>query len=168
MPLAIATPTGVGAHVHANALKGPVNKTQQDASVLPLDSVRDSVEHGVFYMGNPQSCCVANCDGSAHVRHVFLFVDHTLFGGVSSEPKQGVQTYVYRPNLRAHARKNCCRRVPKFWTYGSVCCACAQRPGLPCARVTPASSPASHCKQCSALTSPSLHARGSASPSRAR
>jgi hypothetical protein len=23
------------------------------------------------------------------------------------------------------------RRVPKFWTYGSVCCACAQRPGLP-------------------------------------
>ena len=25
----------------------------------------------------------------------------------------------------------CCRQVPKFWTYGSVCCACAQRPGLP-------------------------------------
>ena len=24
-------------------------------------------------------------------------------------------------------------RVPKFWTHGSVCCACAQRPGLPCA-----------------------------------
>ena len=23
------------------------------------------------------------------------------------------------------------RRVPKFWTYGLVCCACAQRPGLP-------------------------------------
>jgi hypothetical protein len=23
------------------------------------------------------------------------------------------------------------RRVPKFWTYDSVCCACAQRPGLP-------------------------------------
>ncbi len=23
------------------------------------------------------------------------------------------------------------RQVPKFWTYGSVCCACAQRPGLP-------------------------------------
>ena len=22
-------------------------------------------------------------------------------------------------------------RVPKFWTHGSVCCACAQRPGLP-------------------------------------
>ena len=33
---------------------------------------------------------------------------------------------------------------------------------------TPASSPASHCKQCSALTSPSLHVRGCASPSRAR
>ena len=32
--------------------------------------------------------------------------------------------------------------------------------GLACrVRVTPASSPASHCKQCSALTSPSLHAR---------
>ena len=29
-------------------------------------------------------------------------------------------------------RVMCCyRRVPKFWTYGSVCCACAQRPGLP-------------------------------------
>ena len=25
----------------------------------------------------------------------------------------------------------CYRRVPKFWTHGSVCCACAQRPGLP-------------------------------------
>jgi hypothetical protein len=36
------------------------------------------------------------------------------------------------------------------------------------ARVTPASSPASHCKQCLVLTSPSLHARGCASPSRAR
>jgi hypothetical protein len=24
-----------------------------------------------------------------------------------------------------------CRRVPKFPPYGSVCCACAQRPGLP-------------------------------------
>ena len=41
--------------------------------------------------------------------------------------------------------------------------------GLACsARVTPASSPASHCKQCSALTSPALHARGCARPSRAR
>ena len=40
--------------------------------------------------------------------------------------------------------------------------------GLACrARVTPASSPASHCEQCSALTSPALHARGCASPSRA-
>ncbi len=58
------------------------------------------------------------------------------------------------------------RRVPKFSPYGSVCCACAQRPGCR-ARVTPASSPASHCKQCSALTSPSLYARGCASPSRA-
>ena len=39
--------------------------------------------------------------------------------------------------------------------------------GLACrARVTLASSPVSHCKQCSALTSPSLHARGCASPSR--
>ncbi len=35
------------------------------------------------------------------------------------------------------------------------------------ARVNPASSPASHCKQRSALTSPALHARGCASPSRA-
>ena len=38
--------------------------------------------------------------------------------------------------------------------------------GLACrARVTPVSSPASHCKQCSALTSPALHAHGCASPS---
>ena len=27
-------------------------------------------------------------------------------------------------------REGCCR-VPKCWAYGSVCCACAQRPGLP-------------------------------------
>jgi hypothetical protein len=45
-------------------------------------------------------------------------------------------------------------RVTKFSPNGSVCCACAQRPGLR-ARVNPASSPASHCKQCSVLTSPS-------------
>jgi hypothetical protein len=53
-------------------------------------------------------------------------------------------------------------RVPKFWTYGSVWCMACR------VCVTPASSPASHCKQCSALTSPSLHARGRASPSHAR
>ena len=41
--------------------------------------------------------------------------------------------------------------------------------GLACrSRVTTASLPASHCKQSSALTSPSLHARSCASPSRAR
>ncbi len=41
--------------------------------------------------------------------------------------------------------------------------------GMACrARVTPARSPASHYKQCSALTSPALHARGCARPSRAR
>ena len=41
--------------------------------------------------------------------------------------------------------------------------------GLACrAHVTPASSPASQCKQGSALTSPSRHARGCASPSCAR
>ena len=41
--------------------------------------------------------------------------------------------------------------------------------GLAClARVAPASSHASLCKQCSALTPPSLHARGCTSPSRAR
>ena len=40
--------------------------------------------------------------------------------------------------------------------------------GMACrAHVTPASFPASHCKQCSALTSPSLHACGCASTSRA-
>jgi hypothetical protein len=38
--------------------------------------------------------------------------------------------------------------------------------GLACrARGTPACLPASHCKQCSALTLPVLHARGCASPS---
>ncbi len=48
-------------------------------------------------------------------------------------------------------------------------CAVHALKGLACRkRVTPASSPASHCKQCSALTSPSLQARGCASPSRAR
>ena len=48
-------------------------------------------------------------------------------------------------------------------------CVVHARKGLPCrTRVSPASSPASHCTQCSALTSPSLHARGCASPSRAR
>ncbi len=41
--------------------------------------------------------------------------------------------------------------------------------GLACrARLAPASLPASHCKQFSALTSLALHARGCASPSRAR
>ena len=62
------------------------------------------------------------------------------------------------------------RRVPKFCTYCLVCCACTQRPGLPRSRVTAASSPASHCKQCSARAPPSLHTRGCATsnPSRSR
>jgi hypothetical protein len=48
-------------------------------------------------------------------------------------------------------------------------CAVHALKGLACrARVTPASSPASLCKQCSALTSPALHARGCASPSCSR
>ena len=39
--------------------------------------------------------------------------------------------------------------------------------GLACrARATPACSPASHCKQCTVLTSPLIHARGCATPSR--
>jgi hypothetical protein len=58
-------------------------------------------------------------------------------------------------------------RLPKCSPYGSDAqCVVHALKGLAChARVTPASSPASHCKQCSALTSPSLHARGCASPS---
>jgi hypothetical protein len=31
----------------------------------------------------------------------------------------------------SEAGKMTYRRVPKFWTYGSACCACAQRSGLP-------------------------------------
>ena len=50
-------------------------------------------------------------------------------------------------------------------------CAVHALVGLACrrrARATPASSPASHCKQCVALTSPLLHARGCVRPSHAR
>ncbi len=43
-----------------------------------------------------------------------------------------------------------------------------ERADIAARHATPASSPASHGKQCSALTSPLLHARGCASPSRAR
>ena len=56
----------------------------------------------------------------------------------------------------AQSRDIMYRRVPKFSPYSSV--------------FTSASLPTSHshCKQCSALTSPALHARGCARPSRAR
>jgi hypothetical protein len=57
------------------------------------------------------------------------------------------------------------RQVPKFGPMAQ--CVVHALKGLAC-RVTPASSPASHCKQRSALTSPALHARGCTSPSRAR
>ena len=60
---------------------------------------------------------------------------------------------------------------PKFSPYGSVCCACTQRSGLPRAcHSGKLARFALHCdcKQCSALTMPSLHARGCASPCRAR
>ncbi len=55
---------------------------------------------------------------------------------------------------------------PAPWCHGH---ACTRRPGLR-ARVAQASSRPSPapCKQCSALTSPGLHARGCASPSCAR
>jgi hypothetical protein len=39
-------------------------------------------------------------------------------------------------NIPTYMHIHTYRRVPKFWTYGSVCCACAQRPGLPRARHT--------------------------------
>ena len=67
--------------------------------------------------------------------------------------------------------------INQNWKYTAGClsfrpmaqCVVHALKGLACcARVTPASLSASHCKQCSALTSPSLHARGCASPSRAR
>ncbi len=64
------------------------------------------------------------------------------------------------PVLFAHAAVTVAtqyHRVPKFSPYGSVCCACAQRPGWPRACHSGLLA-ASHCKQCSALTSPSLHA----------
>ncbi len=57
------------------------------------------------------------------------------------------------------------RGVPKFYPIAQ--CVVHALKGLACRmRVTPASSPASHCKQCSALTSHALHARGCTSPSR--
>ena len=77
-------------------------------------------------------------------------------GGAKSKKIEAYDRFVHPPQVI---------RVPKCCTHGSVCCACAQRPGLPQA---PASSLASHCKRGKALTSPALHARGCASPSRAR
>ena len=62
----------------------------------------------------------------------------------------------------------CYRRVPKFSHPMAQCVSHALEGLVCCARVIPASSPASHCKQCPALTSPSLNTRGCASPSRAR
>ena len=69
--------------------------------------------------------------------------------------------------LCANVSAICC--TAGYLSFGPMAqCVVHALKGLACrARVTPASSPASHCKQCSALTSPSLHARGCASPSRA-
>jgi hypothetical protein len=56
-------------------------------------------------------------------------------------------------------------RVPKFSPMSQ--CVVHALKGLACrACVPPASSPASHCKQCLALTSPLLHAHGCTSPFR--
>jgi hypothetical protein len=63
-----------------------------------------------------------------------------------------------------------CANTAGYPSFGPAAqCVVHAREGLACrTSVTPASSPVSHCKQCSALTPPSLHARGCASPSRAR
>ena len=42
---------------------------------------------------------------------------------ISAGPKSNIDARTYKYMLY--------HRVPKFWTYGSVCCACTQRPGLP-------------------------------------
>ncbi len=63
------------------------------------------------------------------------------------------------------------REVPKFSPYGSMCCACAQRPasGLPRACHSGfCRSPASHCKQCSAPTALRLRSTRAASRSFSR
>jgi hypothetical protein len=59
------------------------------------------------------------------------------------------------------------RQVPKFHLMAQFIVYALKGPACH-ARVTPATSPASHCKRCSALKSPSLHVHGCASPSRAR
>ncbi len=60
--------------------------------------------------------------------------------GCHSSQKQVVSAHQAAPVLFAYAivttrvigaGKTHYRQVPKFWTHGSVCCACAQRPGLP-------------------------------------
>ncbi len=62
-----------------------------------------------------------------------------------------------------------CEPSPRLSFRPMAQCVMHALKGLACrARVTPATLPASHCKQSSALTSPALHARGCASPSRAR
>ena len=58
----------------------------------------------------------------------------------------------------------------RYLSFGTMAqCVVHALKGLTCrVRVTLASSPASHCKQCSALTSPVPHARGCTRPSRVR
>ncbi len=59
------------------------------------------------------------------------------------------------------------RWVPKFFDLW-LCVLSMRSKAWLAASVTSASSHTSHCKQCSVLTSPSLHARSCSSPSRAR
>jgi hypothetical protein len=71
----------------------------------------------------------ASCSGEAlhaarlpRLRQCQSF-QHTL---MSQQSKSVGYSRLLRTLSRAYPR------VPKFRTYGSVCCACAQRPGLPC------------------------------------
>ncbi len=78
--------------------------------------------------------------------------------GHSSQNKLFLHPYIAQAN-KHHHNKSVIATAGYLSFQPMIQCVMHALKGLACrARVTPASSPASHCKQYSALTSPSLHA----------
>ena len=91
-----------------------------------------------------------------------------VIGPADGELRYGTSWYYH--DLVFHSKYHPTIHTAGYLRFGPMAqCVVHALKGAACrSRVTPASSPASYCKQSSALMPPSLHVRGCASPSRAR
>jgi hypothetical protein len=179
------------AHIRSSAhVLSPVARSMKAAKEIKSDRCTAfgcfDRRHARQSLALPRACDSARSPWRAHVACVIRAQWRKAFERMQTYWK-GASYYFESIHKQVHAHTvtwaqkpeayNCAANMQRHDTHTAgylrfhpmAQCAVHALKGLACrARVTPASSPSSHCKQCSALTSPSLHARGCARPSRTR